>query len=205
MLYSILLFVIEHRMIDLKICSSGDIQGTEKENNDLIANEDDDVGKERARIRDRSLNAATLIIKNVRKEYKRKRGTTEWLNGQIARKNSNFDAIDSRPQRKKDIVAVRNLTLGISPGETFGLTGPNGAGKTTTINMATGQLESDAGVVKIGKRLVNSSTLPRLHDLLALCPQYNPCWDDLTLREHLIMYSCVRKMPEDEIKRACHE
>lgn len=39
-----------------------------------------------------------------------------------------------------------NLTL--SPGSCLGLLGPNGSGKTTLINVLTGQLEPDAGVVR---------------------------------------------------------
>ncbi|MDQ6910579.1 MAG: ATP-binding cassette domain-containing protein [Actinomycetota bacterium] len=38
-------------------------------------------------------------------------------------------------KRYGDIEAVRGVTFGVAPGETFGFLGPNGAGKSTTISM----------------------------------------------------------------------
>jgi ABC transport system ATP-binding/permease protein len=45
---------------------------------------------------------------------------------------------------------VRNLSMRIAQGDRLGIVGPNGAGKTTLINMLTGELAPDDGVVKIG-------------------------------------------------------
>lgn len=41
--------------------------------------------------------------------------------------------------KRKEHVAVNNLSLGINRGECFGLIGVNGAGKTTTFKMITGK------------------------------------------------------------------
>jgi len=43
--------------------------------------------------------------------------------------------------------AVRDVSFGVSPGETLGLIGPNGAGKTTTFEILTGFTKPDAGRV----------------------------------------------------------
>ena len=47
-----------------------------------------------------------------------------------------------------EIRAVDNLSLELNTGEIFVLLGQNGAGKTTLIQMLTGTLEADEGVVK---------------------------------------------------------
>src|SRR3954471_1729937 len=45
------------------------------------------------------------------------------------------------------VVAARDVSFDVQPGELLALIGPNGAGKTTTFNMVGGQLRPDAGAV----------------------------------------------------------
>ena len=45
------------------------------------------------------------------------------------------------------VVAVDNVTVEITPGETVGIIGANGAGKTTFVNIVTGYLKPDEGVI----------------------------------------------------------
>ena len=42
---------------------------------------------------------------------------------------------------------IENVTLSLQRGEVVGLLGPNGAGKTTTLQMLTGMIRPDAGVI----------------------------------------------------------
>lgn len=49
----------------------------------------------------------------------------------------------------KKVVAVRNSTFDVMPGETFGIVGPNGAGKTTTIKMLMGLIRPGGGTAEI--------------------------------------------------------
>ena len=49
-----------------------------------------------------------------------------------------------------EVVAVRDVSLEIAPGEVLAFLGPNGAGKTTAIKMIAGLIRPDAGWVKIG-------------------------------------------------------
>jgi ABC-2 type transport system ATP-binding protein len=53
-------------------------------------------------------------------------------------------------KRHGDLVAVRDLSLDVQPGEVFGFVGSNGAGKTTTMRIVLGVLLPDAGEVRWG-------------------------------------------------------
>ena len=57
--------------------------------------------------------------------------------------------ISNLTKKFKDKTALKEISLSISSGKIFGFLGPSGAGKTTTINILTGQLPPDEGVVKI--------------------------------------------------------
>lgn len=47
------------------------------------------------------------------------------------------------------IRAVEDLSFSLARGEIVGLIGPNGSGKTTTINMVTGALKPDSGLIEV--------------------------------------------------------
>ena len=47
------------------------------------------------------------------------------------------------------VVAAKNVSFDVRPGELLALIGPNGAGKTTTFNMVGGQLKPDGGMVSL--------------------------------------------------------
>lgn len=48
-----------------------------------------------------------------------------------------------------DIVAVKDLSMEVAPGDFFGFLGPNGAGKSTTIHCITGIATPTAGTIKV--------------------------------------------------------
>lgn len=49
------------------------------------------------------------------------------------------------------LVAVKDVSFALQPGEVVGLLGPNGSGKTTVLNMISGALPCDGGQVRIGE------------------------------------------------------
>ena len=56
--------------------------------------------------------------------------------------------IDGITKRFGDLVAVRDLSFEVRPGEVFGFVGSNGAGKTTTMRIVLGVLIADEGEVR---------------------------------------------------------
>jgi ATP-binding cassette subfamily F protein uup len=52
---------------------------------------------------------------------------------------------------------VRDFSIRVMRGDRIGIVGANGAGKTTLVNLLTGQLSPDAGVVRIGSNVLTAS------------------------------------------------
>jgi ABC-2 type transport system ATP-binding protein len=63
--------------------------------------------------------------------------------------------IDGITKRFGDLVAVRDLSFEVKPGEVFGFVGSNGAGKTTTMRIVLGVLIADAGEVRWSRHPIN--------------------------------------------------
>lgn len=96
--------------------------------------------------------------------------------------------------------AVDNLTLSMPRGEIFVLLGHNGAGKTTTISMLTGLLKPTSGTITIFGR-DSSAKVELLRRRIGLCPQYNVIYDNLTVREHLVLVGCLKGCSQDVLEQ----
>ena len=57
--------------------------------------------------------------------------------------------IEGLGKRFGGVQAVQGVGFSLEPGEVLALIGPNGAGKSTTFNMLSGQLQADAGSVRL--------------------------------------------------------
>ncbi|HLE45707.1 MAG TPA: ABC transporter ATP-binding protein [Thermoplasmata archaeon] len=100
------------------------------------------------------------------------------------------------------IEALRDLTLVIPRGVTFGLLGPNGAGKTTSIRLWLGLTAPTAGTAKVlGEPIPPRRVLPRI----GYMPQDLAIYLDLTVEENLACFGRLVGMNEDAIDRRTAE
>ena len=87
-----------------------------------------------------------------------------------------------------EMVAVRDLSFSIEPGQIFALLGPNGAGKTSTMLAIMGHVQIKAGSLQVGG--TDITRLPALRRAglgLALVPEGRRLFSDLTVAENLIV------------------
>ena len=113
-------------------------------------------------------------------------------------------AIATRGLSKRfgEIRALRDLTLEVPRGVTFGLLGPNGAGKTTLIRVLLGLTKPTSGTAKVlGRSLPPTAVLPRLGYL----PQEVAVYADLTVAENLALFGRLEGMKEEYIARRTDE
>jgi len=87
-----------------------------------------------------------------------------------------------------DFIAVDNMSLKIQEGEIFGFLGANGAGKSTTINMVSGLLRSNEGVINIlGKNAAKHSRFAKMN--IGIVPQDLAIYEDLTAYENVHFFA----------------
>ncbi|XP_071963813.1 cholesterol transporter ABCA5-like [Antedon mediterranea] len=153
-----------------------------KINKDVIPDEDEDIIEERKRVKDILQNDKTsvLVVSDLRREF-------------VKRKDRKSKVADNSNTK----VAVRNVSMAVSKGEVLGLLGPNGAGKTSLMNVVTADIEPTKGQVRVGKNDIASS-LSEAYQSMGFCPQVNPLWPDLTVREHLMTYGHIKGLCRDD-------
>jgi len=100
--------------------------------------------------------------------------------------------------------AVDGLNLKMFSGQITALLGHNGAGKTTLIAMLTGLIPADAGNAIIeGLSIVDE--MEEVRKNLGVCPQHDILFPQLTVEEHLMMFSAFKGTPrsqqKDEVER----
>ncbi|KAE8576151.1 hypothetical protein XENTR_v10004068 [Xenopus tropicalis] len=152
---------------------------TTKKNPEELGNDvDEDVLAEKERVKKAATIAnveekPVIIADSLRKEYKVKKG------GSFFKKNKR--------------AATKNVSFCVKKGEVLGLLGPNGAGKTTSMYMLAGEVKPTAGEVLLcGNDPVGST------GFLGYCPQDNPLWPNLTVKEHLEIYAAVKGMKKED-------
>ncbi|MFK7814746.1 MAG: ABC transporter ATP-binding protein [Gammaproteobacteria bacterium] len=97
--------------------------------------------------------------------------------------------------------AIQNISFEIQRGEVVALLGANGAGKSTTLNIITGNLKPDSGVVLIGNN--NMDTSPKLaKNNLGYLPDTPPLYRELTVREFLIFAARIHGVAKTSISKS---
>merc|ERR1712127_455428 len=97
--------------------------------------------------------------------------------------------------------AVDSLSLGIPPGQCFGLLGINGAGKTTTMGMLTAEFPPSSGDATLAGYSVKNEP-ERTRRRVGYCPQFDAHFTNLTGREHVELYASIKGIPADLVKEA---
>jgi ABC-2 type transport system ATP-binding protein len=99
------------------------------------------------------------------------------------------------------LIAVRDLSLTVRPGEVLGFLGPNGAGKSTTMKMVTGYLAPDEGSVRIcGHDIVQDTIAAQKR--LGYLPEGAPAYGEMTPRQFLHFIAQVRELSGEAEKTA---
>ena len=99
--------------------------------------------------------------------------------------------IDAVSKRYGDVVALREMTFDVRPGELFGFVGSNGAGKTTTMRIALGVLSADAGEVRYAGEPVTHET--RRH--IGYMPEERGLYPKMKVGEQLTYLARLHGMP----------
>ncbi len=89
-------------------------------------------------------------------------------------------------KRFGDRVALRDVTVGVEPGELLAIIGPNGAGKTTLLSILAGILAPDAG------------ELGRPAREIGWVPQQAAVYGKLSVRENLKLFARLEKVPDPD-------
>jgi multiple sugar transport system ATP-binding protein len=98
-----------------------------------------------------------------------------------------------------DVVAVRDMSLGIKDGEFVVLVGPSGCGKSTALRMIAGLEEITRGKVFIGDNIVNDLP-PRERDVAMVFQNY-ALYPHMNVRDNMAFALKLRRMNKAEISR----
>ena len=104
-------------------------------------------------------------------------------------------SIENLKKSYGDVLAVKDISFTVQPGEIFGLLGPNGAGKTTTIRCLCTLAKPDGGQVEVGG--VNAIASPKTaRQRLGYVAQEVAIDKVLTGRELLKLQAALYHLPQ---------
>jgi ABC-type branched-subunit amino acid transport system ATPase component len=95
-------------------------------------------------------------------------------------------------------VAVSGLELDAYDSSIFCLLGHNGAGKTTTISMLTGLIPPTSGDATVFGHSI-AEDMGSIRRLLGVCPQHDVLFPQLTVRQHLVLFSALKGVPAADV------
>ncbi len=107
--------------------------------------------------------------------------------------------LDVQSLRKEfgDLVAVKDISFQLAPGDVFGFIGPNGAGKTTTIKMLATLLEPTSGTATLNG--IDIVKYPEeVRPLLGYMPDFFGLYEGITVREYLEFFAAAYRIPKSQ-------
>lgn len=124
------------------------------------------------------MNIYAISVKNVSKKFRLYKERNQSLKSAVMR---------GRVSVYEDFWALRNISLQIEPGETFGLVGDNGSGKSTLLKTMAKILWPDEGGIEIHGKVAA---------LLEVGSGFHP---ELTGRENIFLNGAILGMTKKEI------
>lgn len=105
-------------------------------------------------------------------------------------------------KRFGQLYALKDLSLTINAGETYGFIGPNGSGKTTLIRLLVGLSRPTRGTITLlGKRVPSQAVAPATGYMTQASALYN----DLTARENLEFFASIYGLRREERRKRIDE
>ena len=95
-------------------------------------------------------------------------------------------------------LAVDNVDIKVSSGETLGLLGPNGAGKTTFLKCILGLREFSGSITIEGHDIVKDPKKAKMQ--IGYVPQHPTLYDELTVQETLRYFGDMRNVKRSRLK-----
>jgi len=94
---------------------------------------------------------------------------------------------------------LQNVNIDIIKDEIFVLLGPNGAGKSTLINILIGNIVPTQGIITNNGQSFETF-IEENRNKIGICPQYNIIFPNLTVQEHMELFSVFKGLSSSEIK-----
>ena len=104
---------------------------------------------------------------------------------------------------EKNVRAINNLYLGLEPNEKFGLLGFNGSGKTTTFKAIINEILIDKGKINLFG-YDNKNEFKIIRTMIGYCPQINPLFDFMKVKEIIKFYSELKTCKES-VESICNK
>ncbi|XP_065844261.1 cholesterol transporter ABCA5-like isoform X4 [Oscarella lobularis] len=98
------------------------------------------------------------------------------------------------------VTALAGLSLTVYEGQITALLGHNGAGKSTLIACLTGLTKCTSGGATVYNLDINNPIeIDEIRQRTGVCLQHDLLFENLTVREHLIVFSGIKGIPKEEI------
>ena len=96
-----------------------------------------------------------------------------------------------------NLMAVRDVSFEVNPGEIFGLLGPNGAGKTTSIRILLDIFKPDTGTVSI----LGGPMTEEKKDRIGYLPEERGLYQEIQLERCLVYLATLKGLEEAEARK----
>ncbi|XP_054163713.1 phospholipid-transporting ATPase ABCA3-like [Oppia nitens] len=104
---------------------------------------------------------------------------------------NNHEFVDEDSRQVVDNV-LKDINLKINNKSITVILGPNGSGKTTLINVITGLVDYSGDITISGHDISREQHL--VQNMTGICPQDNVYFKFLTIKDHLLLFSCLKRL-----------